>query len=367
MVLAKGETLGEPPGGGGGAAAEASESLRPRGHGDPDEGKNLLDTPTFLWHTLIMNEPKTLMEAIEFFADPDNALNYLVSKRWPYGVICLHCGATEPMFLKTRRVWKCRECRKQFSIKVGTIFEDSAIPLGKWLAATWLIANCKNGVSSYEIARDLGVTQKTAWFMLHRIRTALQDTYTGGKLSGEVEVDETFIGGKARNMHKAKRRRVITGTGGKDKTAVLGILERGGKVRTAVIPNTKKKVLQPLVKERVTAGSAIYSDALKSYDGLGKEYDHQVIDHAVSYVEGNVHTNGMENFWSLLKRGLHGTYVSVEPFHLFRYLDEQVFRYNNRKELDDAGRFALACSRIAGRRLTWKQLTGEALSVQPAM
>ena len=308
-----------------------------------------------------MKAPQTLTEAIVYFNDPDNCLNYLASRRWPDGVECPRCGGKAVSFLATRRIWECKakHPKKQFSVKVGTVFEDSPIKLSKWLAAVWLVVNCKNGISSYEIHRDLGVTQKTAWFMLHRIRLGMQARPFVESMSGEVEVDETFIGGKARNMHARKRREKITGTGGKDKTAVLGILQRGGKVATAVVPSTKKKVLQPLVKEHVAAGSAIYSDALRSYDGLSKDYDHQVIDHAVSYVEGNVHTNGMENFWSLLKRGLHGTYVTVEPFHLFRYLDEQAWRYNNRKGMNDADRFSKVLTQIAGKRLTFDELTGK--------
>ena len=308
-----------------------------------------------------MKAPQTLTEAIVYFNDPDNCLNYLASRRWPDGVECPRCGGKAVSFLATRRIWECKakHPKKQFSVKVGTVFEDSPIKLSKWLAVVWLVVNCKNGISSYEIHRDLGVTQKTAWFMLHRIRLGMQARPFVESMSGEVEVDETFIGGKARNMHARKRREKITGTGGKDKTAVLGILQRGGKVATAVVPSTKKKVLQPLVKEHVAAGSAIYSDALRSYDGLSKDYDHQVIDHAVSYVEGNVHTNGMENFWSLLKRGLHGTYVSVEPFHLFRYLDEQAWRYNNRKGMNDADRFSKVLTQIAGKRLTFDELTGK--------
>ena len=312
-----------------------------------------------------MDTPKTLIEAIEFFADPDNALNYLASKRWPHGVICPHCDAAEPMFLKTRRIWKCRGCRKQFSIKVGTIFEDSAIPLGKWLTATWLISNCQNGVSSYELARDLGVTQKTAWFMLQRIRLALQDE-RGGKLSGEVEADETFIGGKARNIHVKKRRQKIHGRGPVDKAIVAGVLERGGEVRTAVVTKRRKEQLQGLIRDNVEAGSELFTDELKSYDGLGSDYTHEVINHAEAYVRERVHTNGVENFWSLLKRGLASTYVSVEPFHLFRYLDEQAFRYNNRTGMNDGDRFSLVLSRITGRRLTWKKLVGEAPVAQPA-
>ena len=311
------------------------------------------------------NAPKTLLEAVEYFADPDNALNYLAAKRWTAGVACPHCDAKEPMFLKTRRVWKCRKCRKQFSVKAGTVFEDSAIPLGKWLAAVWLISNCKNGVSSYEIARDLGLTQKTAWFMLHRIRLALQGE-SEGKLSGEVEADETFIGGKARNMHRSKRQERIHGRGPVGKAIVMGLLERHGEVRTRVLPTRRKKDVRAEVRRHVEPGSDLYTDELLSYEGLSGNYAHEFVNHAEEYVRGNVHTNSMENYWSLLKRGLAGTYVSVEPFHMFRYLDEQAFRYNNRKDLDDAGRFALACSRIAGRRLTWKKLVGEAPIAQPA-
>jgi len=319
--------------------------------------RNHLTHPRVRRIIVSMEAPKTLMEAIKYFSDPDRTLQFFVAYRWPKGVECPYCEAKEPMFLATRRIWKCRKCRKQFSVKIGTIFNESPIGLDKWMTAAWLIANCKNGVSSYEIARDLGVTQKTAWFMLQRLRLALQDD-DGGKLSGEVEVDETFIGGKARNMHVEKRKRRITGTGTKDKTAVIGIIERGGRVRAAVVPNRRKSALQHQVRKHVQAGSALYTDALLSYEGLAGEYAHQVIDHAVSYVDGAVHTNTLENFWSLLKRGIAGTYVSVEPFHLFRYLDEQAFRYNER-ELNDSQRFSIVCKRIAGRRLTWNKLTGK--------
>jgi transposase-like protein len=236
--------------------------------------------------------------------------------------------------------------------------EDSPIGLDKWMTAMWQIVNCKNGISSYEVHRAIGITQKSAWFLDHRIRLAL---HSGSfeKLSGEVEADETFIGGKARNMHADKRARKITGTGGKDKTMVMGILERGGKVRTSVVSNRKKKALQSEVRKHVEAGSALYTHALKSYEGLS-EFEHQVVDHAVKYVDGKIHTNGLENFWSLLKRGLNGTYVSVEPFHLFRYLDEQAFRYNNREEMNDSDRFDLAVRQIVGKRVTYAQLTGKA-------
>jgi len=307
------------------------------------------------------HEPKSLQEAIVYFSNPDNCIDYIAVRRWPNGVICPGCGATKVSFNATRRTWKCgsHHPKREFSIKVGTIYEDSPIPLDKWLATTWMLTNCKNGVSSYEIARDMKVTQKSAWFMLQRIRLAMQDDFFGSKLGGEVEVDETFIGGKARNMHLSERKRRITGTGTKDKTAVMGILERGGKVRASVVPRRRKAVLQEEVRKHVNAGAALYSDALMSYDGLATDYAHQVVDHATQYVDGRVHTNGLENFWSLLKRGISGTYVSVEPFHLHRYLDEQMFRFNNRKELDDAGRFDLSVRQIVGKRITFAQLTGK--------
>jgi transposase-like protein len=312
------------------------------------------------------SEPKSLQEAVVYFSNPDNCIDYLAIRRWPDGrVICPTCGSDKVKFNTDRRIWQCssHHSKRQFSIKVGTIMEDSAIPLDKWLMAMWMVTNCKNGISSYEIAKDVKVTQKSAWFMLHRIRLAMQDEISENKLSGHVEVDETFIGGKARNMHFDKRERRITGTGGKDKTIVFGALERGGKIRTAVITDRKRTALEAEVVKHVESGSALYSDALKSYDGLAQEYAHKVIDHAEKYVDGQVHTNGLENFWSLLKRGISGTYVAVEPFHLFRYLDEQMFRYNNRgnkeTKITDSDRFDMVIRKVVGKRLTFASLTGK--------
>ncbi len=311
-----------------------------------------------------IKEPQSLQEAILYFSDQENCLNYLVARRpeWKDGVVCPKCGSKKISFLKNQLRWQCsaRHPKRQFSVKVGTIFEDSPLGLDKWLPAMWLILNCKNGISSCEIARALDVTQKTAWFMLHRIRLAQQGKQ-GGKLGGSgngVEIDETFIGGKARNMHKSKRARVITGTGGKDKTVVMGMLERGGNVRAMVVDTRRKKELQSNIHEHVEAGAAIFTDELRSYDGLEDSFKHQVINHAVEYANGNVHTNGMETFWSLVKRQLHGTYISVEPFHLFRYIDEQAFRFNNRK-MTDAERFDIGVREIVGKRLTYAELTGK--------
>ena len=307
------------------------------------------------------NGPQTLQEAIVYFANAENCLSYLVARRteWKNGVVCPTCGSGKVSFLKNQLRWQCsaRHPKRQFSVKVGTIFEDSPLGLDKWLPCVWLITNCKNGISSYEIARDLKVTQKTAWFMLHRVRLAHQDK-NGGKLGGEVEVDETFIGGAARNMHAKDKARKIYGRGPEGKAIVAAVLERGGKVRAQVIEKRRKANLQKLVRDNVEPKSKLYSDALKSYEGLSVDYEHQVIDHATEYVRENVHTNGMENFWSLLKRGINGTYVSVEPYHLFRYVDEQAFRYNNRNDMNDADRFDLAVSQIVGKRLTYATLIG---------
>jgi len=320
-----------------------------------------------VYHACMMNantEPKTLQQAIVYFADADNCLNYLVARRWPNGVTCPRCGSDKVTFMASRRVWQCkaRHPKSQFSVKVGTIFEDSPIGLDKWLCAMWMLANCKNGNSSWELHRTLGVTQKTAWFMLQRIRLALQGE-NSGKLSGQVEADETYIGGLARNMHRDKRDKKIHGTGGKDKVAVMGILERQGTVRAKVIDDATQLTLHAEVRENVESGADLFTDGWKGYSGLHDDYVHQVIDHAEKYVDGQIHTNGIENFWSLLKRGLKGTYVSVEPFHLFRYIDEQVFRFNNRK-VNDADRFHLAVSRIVGKRLTYAEVTGKVRQIQ---
>jgi transposase-like protein len=327
-----------------------------------------------------MEKLKTLQQAIRYYTSEDNCIKTVAEMRWPNGVECPACGHKEHYYLETKKRWKCKECYRQFSVKLGTIFEDSPIGLDKWLTAIWMLANCRNGVSSYEIHRTLGITQKSAWFMLHRIRVGLQDNSVG-KLGGsgsEVEVDETFVGQKARNMHKSRKVRLqklrseftnYKSSGGPGplpgKTAVMGILDRDQrKVRATVVPNTKRETLQNEILNQVQHGSKLYTDQAVTYDKLAHTYAHQMVNHVETYVNGRVHTNGLENFWSLLKRGLHGTYVAVEPFHLFRYVDEQVFRYNSRKDEDgnkisDFERFKLALSQIAGKRLTYAEVTGK--------
>ncbi len=308
-------------------------------------------------------EPKSLLEAVRHFSDPNVCLQTMIKVRWPNGVKCPTCGSEKVSFLANQFRWQCsvKHPKRQFSAKVGTIFEDSAIGLDKWLPVVWLLTNCKNGISSYEVARDLGVTQKTGWFMLQRVRLAMQAGSFWNKLEGEIEADETFIGGLARNMHKNRRAQKISGTGGtgSGKAIVMGLLDRHTrKVKIMHVPNVQSETLQPYVRKYVEGGSYVYTDAWAGYHGLDRDYVHNVIDHAEAYVQGNVHTNGIENFWSLLKRGLKGTYISVEPFHLFRYLDEQAFRFNNRKT-DDGDRFVRTLEGIEGKRLTYKELTGK--------
>lgn len=311
-----------------------------------------------------MEKPKTLQDAIRYFSDEQVCIDAVAKMRWPDGVSCPHCQAKEPYYLATQKRWKCRKCRKQFSVKVGTIFEDSPIPLQKWMPAIWLLTNCKNGVSSWEIHRALGVTQKTAWFMLHRIRLGMQNSEDGklGGNHGSVEADETYIGGKAKNMHIADRARKIPGSGGSGKTIVMGFLDRNAReVRAKVIPNVKRETLQAEVLANVDKRARVYTDNFRGYDGLdARFYAHEVVDHIQTYVRGQVHTQGIENFWSLLKRSLSGTYVAVEPFHLDRYVDEQVFRYNNRhKPMDDYSRFEKVLGQITHKRLTYAELTGK--------
>jgi transposase-like protein len=305
--------------------------------------------------------PRTLLEASRYFADLDVATEFVARLRWPDGPVCPACGGTEHSYLTTRRLWKCknRECRKQFSVKVGTIFEDSPIPLDKWLCAIWLIANAKNGISSHELARSIGLTQKSAWFVLHRIRLAMQ-TGTFEKFDGPAEADETYVGGRGQFMHRSNVEGRAKAKTFRNKTIVAGALQRStddsvSQVRATVVPDARTPTLQNHVRDHVRPGATLYTDMHGAYRALGDEYDHDVIDHVQTYVRGQVHTNGIENFWALLKRGLKGTYVAASPEHLFRYVDERVFTFNMRN-LDDYGRFQTVLRRVAGRRLTWADL-----------
>jgi len=322
-------------------------------------------------------EPTTLQQPVVYYTDYENCHRFMMELRWPDGkVMCPRCGSDDVQWLPNAKVFKCyqKHEKQKFSLKVGTIFEDSPIALEKWLVAVWLVVNCKNGISSYEIHRDLGITQKSAWFMAHRIRLALQGNgivKLGGPNS-TVEVDETYIGGKARNMHaKVRRRRNVKDIGAK--AMVMGAVERGGKVYAKVVPNRRKDTIKEVIFPVIETGTTVNTDEFPAYVYATKDvaFEHKVINHLEKYVDGNVHTNSIENFWSCLKRGLGGTYIAVEPFHLFRYVDEQAFRFNNRatkdNPLNDADRFTLAMSQIVGKRLTYQELIGktEAAGSQP--
>jgi transposase-like protein len=322
-------------------------------------------------------KPKTLQAAIQHFSDEKTCIDAVAALRWPDGKpVCPSCEKTDHYWLGTQKRWKCKECWKQFSVKVGTIFEDSALSLTKWLPALWMLVNCKNGISSYELAKALGTSQKSAWFMLHRLRLALKSGSVTklGETGGAVEADETFVGANVQKMHKSRRAKmqaIASNTYGMNrhaigKTIVMGMLDRDlRKVRAMVIPNVKRATLQEQILNHVAGGAKVYTDDATGYRyAISEGFAHEVVSHAQEYVRGQVHTQGIENFWSLLKRGLRGTYVAVEPFHLERYVDEQVFRYNTRKREDDskitdAERFEMALSQIAGKRLTFAEVTGK--------
>ncbi|HTL41432.1 MAG TPA: IS1595 family transposase [Pseudolysinimonas sp.] len=305
------------------------------------------------------NLPLSLIEAVVYFADPAKASDFVAKMRWADGnPVCPNCEGKEHYYLASRRVWKCKLCKKQFSVKVGTIFEDSPLSLSKWLPAVWLLANSKNGVSSHELGRALGVTQKTAWFMLHRIREAMRSGSVN-KLDGTVEVDETYVGGLAKNMHAKDRRERITGGGGVNKTAVVGALKRGGEVRAELITDLSSAGLQVYVRDNVADDSLVLTDSASAYKGLRWNFEHGSTDHAAGqYVDGIIHTNGIESFWALLKRSIKGTYIAIAPKHLQAYLDERAFAYNNREE-HDLYRFISAVRSISGRRITYQELVAK--------
>ncbi len=265
---------------------------------------------------------KTLQQAIQHFTDKENCRKFMIFVRWPDGTPrCPYCGATKLTWLAKANVYRCYEDHKKqkFSLKVGTIFEDSPIGLDKWLPALWLLCNSKNGISSYELSRSLGVTQKTAWFMLHRIRLAMESgSFKKMGFSGKpVEVDETFIGGKMKNMHASKKAKLNLALRGDHKIPVMGILDRYTRqVRAKVIPNVTRATLQAEILKNVVPVGKVYTDAHAGYDGLkAAHFVHETVNHMEEFVRGQIHTQGIENFWSLLKRGLNGTYVAVEPFH----------------------------------------------------
>jgi transposase-like protein len=307
--------------------------------------------------------PKTLMQAVRYFADPNICEKYMWSIKWPDGnITCPACGSDRIGEVKTRRMKRCKDCRKQVSPKVGTIFEDSPLGLDKWFVAIWAIANCKNGISSHELARALGIRQPSAWFMLHRIRAAME---IGGfdKFAGPAEADTTYVGGEARNMHASRREKKIKGRGAVGKAIVHGVLQRTtetqcSQVRVDVLGGDDAQRLVPAIRRHVRVGADVYTDAARGYLDIALTHWHKVIDHSIAYAVGIVHTNGMENFWSLFKRTIKGTYIGVAPFHLTRYAAEQAFRFNERMQ-DDAGRFLAVLKNVVGKRLTYRVLTAQ--------
>jgi transposase-like protein len=304
--------------------------------------------------------PETLLQAVRQFADPMVAHDFFVRIRWPHGVACPRCGVIgdkDLAFMPKVMRWYCNPCKKQFSAKVGTLLEDSPIPLTKWLPAIWLIASNRNGISSYEIARGLEVTQRTAWFMLHRIRAAMADE-SFEKFRGPVEADETYVGGKTTALRQPDGTLRRFGPN-KDKTTVMGIVERKGRIRAFVIPSTRRQTLADRLRENVEPGSVVYTDAAAAYTSIKNTYTHYVINHAHEYVRGHIHTNNIEGFWSVFKRTIKGTYIAPRPKHLQAYVEEQVYRFNERAE-SDGPRFAKVTKRTDGRRLTYKALTGKA-------
>jgi transposase-like protein len=308
------------------------------------------------------DQPETLIAAVRYFSDLDVCHEYMRRIKWPDSkIICPHCGSDRIGEIATRHLLRCKACRKQFSHKVGTIFEDSPLSLTVWFVAIWAIANCRNGISSHELARAVGITQKSAWFVLHRIRLAME-CESFNSFDGPAEADTTYIGGKADNMHAKRREKQITGRGSVDKTAVHGVIQRTkdeehpSQVRVSVVASETASTLLTDVRRNVRHGAEVYTDSAGAYGELCFTHVHGTVDHSAGeYVVGEAHTNGAENFWSLLKRSLKGTYVAVSPFHLFRYVEEQAFRFNHRLK-SDFERFHTALAQVVGKRLTYRVL-----------
>lgn len=271
----------------------------------------------------------SLCDLFEAIPDEQAAIDHFRALRWKDGAYCPHCGSVKVYHFSDNRTHKCGDCRQRFSIKVGTIFEDTKIPLRKWFAAIWMLTSHKKGIASTTLAKDIKVTQKTAWFMLHRLRHAATTKSFNAPLQGTVEADETFIGGKEKNKHASKRKHV--GTGGAGKIAVMGLQERGGELRTMIVDDLKAKTVQAEVAAHVEPGSTVMTDEFGGYRGLQKTYDHQTVRHSFGeYVRGEAHTNSIESVWALLKRQIYGIHHWVSDKHLSRYLSESSWRFNRR-------------------------------------
>jgi hypothetical protein len=301
----------------------------------------------------------TLIELLDFFKEEETCISYLEQQRWGGTPCCPFCGVINPY--RTNRGFKCREktCHKKFSVTVGLVYENSKIPLRTWFAAIYLCTSSKKGISSHQAGRQLRITQKTAWFLLHRVREMLKNN-APAMLVNEVQIDETYVGGSEKNKHKNKRVQNATGRSKEVKTPVIGIVETGGKVIVKVSPWVTKREAQKLIDQHVQTGSTMVTDGYTMYAYLSKEnkFKHVVVDHkAGEYVKNGFHTNGIENFWSLLKRGIIGIFHQVSPWHLQRYCDEFAARYNSRK-IKDHERFDLTLQNSIGR-LTYNTLIGK--------
>jgi transposase-like protein len=300
---------------------------------------------------------KTLIDLLAYFNDEQICRDYLEKIRWEGKLECPYkdCHHTTVYKYSDGKHYKCAKCDRKYTVKVGTIFEDSKVPLQKWFAGIYLITAHKKGISSLQLHRDIGVTQKTAWFMLHRVRHSLGLKQTDAKLSGVCEADETFMGGKEANKHASKKTPNNQGRSVKTRKAVAGVIQRGGELRAQTVPNTKGEVLKPFVIGNIAFGSELNTDEWWGYKGLNNLFEHNFVRHnSGEYVQGDCHTNSLEGFWSLLKRGVNGIYHSISGKHLQQYIDEFVFRYNTRTYSENY-RFDMMLNQISSR-LTYKQL-----------
>lgn len=302
-----------------------------------------------------MKNYKSLYDLFEAFPDEEACVNHLEQLRWPGGVICPLCGSSRKIYKVTRsHGYKCGDCEKQFSVRKGTIFEESRLPLRKWFAAAWLLTSNRKGISSTQLAREIGVTQKTAWFMLGRLRevAGVMGDF-GGPMDGEIEADETYIGGKEKNKHADKKTKKGRGTVGKQ--AVVGLASRDGKVKAQTTPDTTSKEIHEFVINNVNFGSTLYTDDFRSYLGL-HGYNHETVRHSVGeYVKGKAHTNNIESFWALLKRGYIGVFHHFSAKHLHRYVAEFETRWNMTGYNEDE-RLNSILESTSGLRLTYKEL-----------